>query len=156
MGKRLHTFVKRLRREWQITRQKGSWVINIALVAALLLGVPLLLADISLLLGVRFLELINILAVPITIGAAVPLINWLQKKRELDVEHQSARDRALQAYLGAMSELMIKHRLRTPKPDEGVRTAVRSPDEGIEPSVEDVRGGTGADFNSADSVGRGT
>jgi hypothetical protein len=53
---------------------------------------------------------LKVLAVPITVGAAVPLLNWLQKKREQDVENQRAQDEALQAYFDQMSKLLIKNR----------------------------------------------
>jgi hypothetical protein len=115
-------------------------VINIAfIVVVVLLGALLLLNVLSRYFDRTIWELLELLAVPITIGAAVPLLNWLQKKRELDVEYQRAQDEALQAYPGAMSELMIDHHLRTSKPDEGVRTVVRPPDQDVEPPDEDVR-----------------
>jgi uncharacterized protein YjbI with pentapeptide repeats len=50
------------------------------------------------------------LAVPITIGAAVPLLNWLQRRRELDVEDQRAQDEALQAYLDQLTQLLVRQR----------------------------------------------
>ena len=71
MRKHVHYVVTRLRRDWQVTRQKGSWLINVALVIAALLSVPLFLAGLSWLLDVSSLRLIDILAVPIAIGAAV-------------------------------------------------------------------------------------
>jgi len=71
MRKHVYHLVARLRRNWQVTRQKRSWLINVALVTAALLGVPLLLVGISRLLEVSSLRLIDILAVPIAIGAAV-------------------------------------------------------------------------------------
>jgi uncharacterized protein YjbI with pentapeptide repeats len=54
---------------------------------------------------------LKVLAVPITVGAAVPLLNWLQKKRELEIAEQRAQDEALQAYLNKMSELLIDEKL---------------------------------------------
>jgi uncharacterized protein YjbI with pentapeptide repeats len=139
MRKHVHYLVARLRRDWQVTRQRGSWLINVALVIVALLGVPLFLAGLSWLLDVSSLRLIDILAVPIAIGAAVPLLNWLQQKRELDVEQQSAQDKALHAYLSAMSDLMINHRLRAPKPEDEVHTAAKPLGQDVEPSNEDVR-----------------
>jgi uncharacterized protein YjbI with pentapeptide repeats len=54
---------------------------------------------------------LKVLAVPITVGAAVPLLNWLQKRRELEIAEQRAQDEALQAYLDKMSELLIDEEL---------------------------------------------
>src|SRR5215208_3523561 len=116
-----------------------QWVRIAVAVGSVLLVVLLILYVIGLIFGIPLLNLLTILAIPITVGAAVPLLNWLQKKRELDVEHQRAQDEALQAYLGAMSELMIDHHLRTSKPDEGVRTVARPPDQDVEPPDEAVR-----------------
>lgn len=67
----------------------------------------------------------------------MPLFNWLQKRRELERENQSAQDVALQAYLGAMSELIIDHQLRTSQWDEGIQAAARQL--GEHASTEDVR-----------------
>jgi preprotein translocase subunit SecE len=140
IGKQVRDLVTRLRLDRWITRQQVLRAIKIALVVvAVLLGALLILYVISFLSGRTVWKLLDLLAVPITIGAAVPLLNWLQKKRELDVEHQRAQDEALQAYLGSMSELMIDHHLRASKPSEGVRTAARLPDENVEPPDEDVR-----------------
>jgi hypothetical protein len=87
--------------------------------------------------GIPLWNLLKVLAVPLTIGGAVPLFNWLQKRRELERENQSAQDVALQAYLGAMSELIIDHQLRTSQWDEGIQAAARQL--GEHASTEDVR-----------------
>jgi uncharacterized protein YjbI with pentapeptide repeats len=57
--------------------------------------------------GITLWDWLSILTVPITIGAAVPWLNWLQKRRELDIEKERAQDEALQAYLDRMSDLLI-------------------------------------------------
>jgi hypothetical protein len=49
---------------------------------------------------------LKVLAVPITVGGAVPVLNWLQKRRDLDIEDQRGQDAALQAYLDQVSELL--------------------------------------------------
>jgi hypothetical protein len=74
------------------------------------------------------LRLQDILAVPITVGVAVPLINWLQKKRELDVEDQRAQDEALQACLDEMSRLLTdKDRpLRRSRPGDDLSAVARA------------------------------
>ena len=78
------------------------------MVVVVLLAALLLLYVIGLLFGVTLWNVLKVLAVPITVGAAVPLLNWLQKKRELEIadrraeadregaEHR-AQDEALQA-----------------------------------------------------------
>jgi uncharacterized protein YjbI with pentapeptide repeats len=77
---------------------------------ALVLGV-LVLFGVLLTVGhsndIKLWNLLEVLAVPITVGAAVPSLNWLQKKREQEVENQRAQDEALQAYLNQMSQLLI-------------------------------------------------
>jgi Pentapeptide repeats (8 copies) len=117
-------------------------------VVVVLLGVLLILYGSSSLLGSTVWnslpsktvwKLLNLLALPITLGVAVPLLNWLQKKRELDVEHQRAQDEALQAYPGSMSELTIDHHLRASKLGEDARAAARPPDQNVEHPDEDVR-----------------
>jgi len=75
-------------------------------VVVTLLGVLLLLFAIGFLFDIKLLTLLEILAVPITVGVAVPLLNWLQKRRELEVENQRAQDEAFQAYLDQMSQLL--------------------------------------------------
>lgn len=87
--------------------------------------------------GIPLWDLLKVLAVPLTIGGAVPLLSWLQKRRELERESQNAQDAALQAYLGAMSELMIDHQLRTSQWDEDTRAAARQPGEDVR--TEEVR-----------------
>jgi uncharacterized protein YjbI with pentapeptide repeats len=57
--------------------------------------------------GIPLLRLLEVLVVPLTVAAAVPLLNWLQKKRELAVADQRAQDEALQAYLDQMSKLLL-------------------------------------------------
>jgi uncharacterized protein YjbI with pentapeptide repeats len=62
---------------------------------------------VSVLFGVTLWNVLKIFAVPITVGAAVPWLNWLQKTRELKVESQRAQDEALEAYLDQMSKLLL-------------------------------------------------
>src|SRR5215203_5955705 len=70
---------------------------------------------------------IKVLALPITVGAAVPLLNKLQKDRELDIEakrkdrelaiqEQYTQDAALQAYLDQMAQLMLLDEADEAKP----------------------------------------
>lgn len=56
---------------------------------------------------IPFLDLLRITAVPLTIGGGVPLLNWLQKRRELDLENKRTQDAALLAYIDKISELLI-------------------------------------------------
>jgi hypothetical protein len=84
------------------------WAIRISVIVAVLLSVLLVLYLIHLWSGKSVWAVLEVLAVPITVGAAVPFLNWLQKKRELEVEDQRAQDEALQAYLNQMSQLLIK------------------------------------------------
>jgi hypothetical protein len=83
---------------------------------------------VSLVSGISVLNLLKVLAVPITLGAAVPLLNWLQKKRELEVEYQRSQDEALQAYLDGMSQMLAdKERpLRRARPGDSLSAVARA------------------------------
>jgi hypothetical protein len=100
----------------------------IIVVLVVLLALLLLLYGISRLFRIELMALLKVLAVPITVGAAVPLLNWLQKKRELHVENQRAQDEALQAYLDQMSQLLLDKDkpLRESKEGDAVRILARA------------------------------
>jgi hypothetical protein len=85
----------------------------------------------------------------ITVGAAVPLLNWLQKNRELDigqlqkereleVEKQRAQDEALQAYLDQLTQLLVtqhdQHLVKL-QVDEEVRRVIKARTESLLRSV---------------------
>jgi uncharacterized protein YjbI with pentapeptide repeats len=114
-GRERRTKVEHARQDIRI------WAIRIAVIVIVLLSVLLLLYVISLLFDKSLWALLKVLSIPITVGAAVPLLNWLQKKRELDIseatekarrdselaiEDQRAQDEALQAYIDQMSQLL--------------------------------------------------
>jgi hypothetical protein len=106
-GGRAREFATILVGDWRPAEgQVWQWIRIAVLVGSVLLVVLLILYIIGLLFGITLLNLLKVLAVPFTVGAAVPLLNWLQKKRELDVENQRAQDEALQAYLDEMSQLL--------------------------------------------------
>ena len=111
--------------DWRPTAVQVLWAIPIALTVAIVLGV---LAITGYSFGITLWDWLRVLAVPITIGAAVPLLNWLQKKRELDVENQRAQDEALQAYLDHMGQMLLdKDRpLRQSTEGDEVRTIARA------------------------------
>jgi uncharacterized protein YjbI with pentapeptide repeats len=90
--------------DWRPTREQVLWMIWITVVVIVVL---LLLYGISRLFRIEFMNLLKVVAVPITVGAAVPLLNWLQKTRELAVANQRGQDEALQAYLDQMSQLLL-------------------------------------------------
>jgi hypothetical protein len=107
-GQRALELIRVLLPNWQPTTEDVLRWIRLALAVGLvILGVLLILDIIGLLFGITLLNLLKVLAIPITVGAAVPLLNWLQKKRELDVENQRAQDEALQAYLDQMWRLLV-------------------------------------------------
>ena len=98
-------------RRQQIARQ-ALWAVGIVGAAvAVLVAVLLILQALSDYYVVPFLDLLRITIVPLTVGGAVPLLNWLQKRRELDVESRRTQDVALLAYLDKMSELLIDKNL---------------------------------------------
>jgi hypothetical protein len=106
---RERSFIREPVLDWRPTREQVLWTARITIVVVVvLLAVLLLLYIISLLFDIELMNLLKVLAVPITVGAAVPLLNWLQKKRELDVENQRAQDETLQAYLDQMSQLLLQ------------------------------------------------
>jgi hypothetical protein len=93
---------------WSQIARRILWAIGIAgAVVAVLVAVLFTVDVLSSIFNVPFLDLLKILAVPLTVGAAVPLFNWLQKRRELDIEDRRTQDEALLAYLDKMSELLI-------------------------------------------------
>ena len=132
--KRALTFIRDLVPDQRPTRDQGLRSVRLVVaVAVALFTVLLLLYVIGLLFGITLWNVLKVFAVPITVGAAVPLLNWLQKKRELDVERQRAQDEALQAYLDQMSQLLtqqlLTHKdtpLHKPKEDTAVRTLARA------------------------------
>lgn len=90
-------FVGMLVGDWRPSKQQVLQWIRVAVIGGLaLLIVLLILNAISSLADTKLIDLLKALALPITIGAAVPLLNWLQKKRELEIENQRAQDEALQ------------------------------------------------------------
>jgi hypothetical protein len=106
-GDRALELIRVLLPDWQPTTQDVLRWIRLALAVGLvILGVLLILDIIGLLFGITLLNLLKVLAIPITVGAAVPLLNWLQKKREIESEDRRAQDAALQAYLDQMSQLL--------------------------------------------------
>src|SRR5829696_4463917 len=104
---------------WRPTTEQVVWII---------VG----LAGLGLLVFITYLsekslwDLVKILAVPLTIGGAVPVLNRLQKDRELAVEETRAQDQALQAYLDQMGELVVKAHLRTSRAGAEVRVLARA------------------------------
>lgn len=98
------------------------------IVVGTVFGVWILLSVVSLLFDKPLWDVLKVLAVPITVGAAVPLLNWLQKKRELDVGNQRAQDAALQAYLDQMSQLLTDNErpLGEVPPGDSLSTVARA------------------------------
>jgi hypothetical protein len=120
------SFISELVPDWRPAREQVLWAIRITVVViVVLLAILLLIYVISGLLSIELMNLLKLLALPITVGAAVPLLNWLQKKRELDVEDQRAQDEALQAYLDQMSQLMLLDEADEAKP-KPLRKSVRN------------------------------
>jgi uncharacterized protein YjbI with pentapeptide repeats len=90
------------------TRKQVVWSVRITIVViVVVLTVLLLLYGISFLFGVELMNLLKLLAIPITIGAAVPLLNWLQKRRELEFEEQRAKTDALLQFLDQLTQLLL-------------------------------------------------
>src|SRR5829696_2889738 len=97
------TFVSDLLHVPRLTRERVVWALRIGVVVVVaVLGVLLLLYAISLLplsrtepQGGTFLDLLKALALPITLGAVVPLIGWFQSKREREAQ-AAQRNRELE------------------------------------------------------------
>jgi hypothetical protein len=104
---RERSFIRELIPDWRPTGEHKLRAARIAiLVVVVVLTVLLLLYLIGLLFGVTLWNVLKVMAVPITVGAAVPFLNWLQRNREEKLERQRAQDEALQAYLEQMSQLL--------------------------------------------------
>lgn len=122
-GERTPALIGRVPDRRQIV-PRALWAVGIAGVAiAVLVAVLLILRALSTYYVVPFLDLLKITIVPLTVGGAVPLLNWLQKRRELAVENRRTQDAALLAYLDRMSELLIDKNLHA-KSDEYDQTRV--------------------------------
>jgi len=106
---------------------QGAIRIAVVVVAALLI-VLLVLYLIGRRFDITLFALLKVLAVPITVGVAVPWLNWLQKRREVEVENQRAQDAALHAYLDQMSQLLLdkERSLRQSKMGDEMRTVARA------------------------------
>jgi hypothetical protein len=105
---RERSFIRELVPDWRPTREQKLWAVRIVLVLVAVLGILTL---IGLPFHITLWDWLQVLAVPITVGAAVPLLNWLQKKRELEVENQRAQDAALQSYVEQIGGLLLKEGL---------------------------------------------
>ena len=103
--------VERVPDRQQIAR--GVWrIVGVALATVAVIATVLaILYVLSSYFLIPFLDLLKITAVPLTIGGAVPLLNWLQKRRELDLENKRTQDAALLAYIDKISELLIDKNL---------------------------------------------
>jgi uncharacterized protein YjbI with pentapeptide repeats len=123
-GQRALELIRVLLPNWQPTTHDVLRWIRLALVVGLaILGVLLILDIIGLFFGITLWNLLKVLAIPITVGAAVPLLNWLQRKRELDIENQRAQETALQAFLDQITHSNAYRELRT-APESGHKRAI--------------------------------
>jgi hypothetical protein len=140
------SFIRELVPDWRRTREQKLWAVRIVLVLVAVLGILTL---IGLPFHITLWDWLQVLAVPITVGAAVPLLNWLQKNRELDigqlqkereleVEKQRAQDEALQAYLDQLTQLLVtqhdQHLVKL-QVDEEVRRVIKARTESLLRSV---------------------
>jgi uncharacterized protein YjbI with pentapeptide repeats len=127
---RERSFVRELVPDWwpptrdRVVRVSRTTV----LIIVVALNVLLLLYVVSLLFGITLWSVLKVMAVPIAVGAAVPLLNWLQKGRELAIADQHAQDEALQSYLKEMGQLLLdeKRSLRKSEKGDEVRTLARA------------------------------
>jgi hypothetical protein len=122
-------FIRELAAHWRTIKERVPRALRITVVVVVaLLGVLSLVYFVSFLFSKPLWDSLKLLAAPLTVGAAVPLLNWLQKKRELDIGNQRAQDEALQAYLDQMSQLLTDKDtpLRQAKKDDAMRTLARA------------------------------
>ena len=109
----------------QPTAAQILWAIRIVVAVVIVLGVLVLIGSSF---GITLWDWLRVLAVPVTIGVAVPWLNWLQKERELEVEQKRAADEALQAYLDQMSQLLTDRGrpLHRAQPGDSLSTVARA------------------------------
>jgi uncharacterized protein YjbI with pentapeptide repeats len=105
---RASRFIKDLVPDWRPSRNQMLWAARIVIVLGVMLGILTL---ISVPFGITPWDWLKVLAVPITIGAAVPLINWLQQRRELEFEDRRARTDALLQFLEQLTQLLLDKQL---------------------------------------------
>jgi hypothetical protein len=110
---------------WRPSDEHVLWAIRIAIAVAIVLG---LLALIGNLFGITLWDWLKVLAVPITVGAAVPFLNWSQRKREEKLALQRSHDDALEGYLNQMSQLLTDqaHPLQRCLPGDKLTVVARS------------------------------
>src|SRR5215203_1792766 len=107
---------------WQrATQEVLRWIRIAVTVGIVILGVLLILYVVSTIFSIKLWDLLKVLAVPLTVGAAVPWLNWAQKTRELEtqaaqkerelsVADRHAEDAAHQAYIAKMENMLEEHR----------------------------------------------
>jgi uncharacterized protein YjbI with pentapeptide repeats len=89
--------------DWQPTREQVLWIIRIAIVLVVVLGILTL---IGLPFGITLWEWLKLLIVPAVIAAGGLWFSRQQRNREMEIAEQRAQDEALQAYLDQMSQLL--------------------------------------------------
>jgi uncharacterized protein YjbI with pentapeptide repeats len=117
--------VSRLLPNRRPSAEQGMWAIRIAVAVAIVLGVLALIGNWF---GITLWDWLKVLALPITVGVAVPSLNWLQRKREERLALQRSQDDALEGYLNQMSQLLIdkEHPLQRCLPHDKFTFVARS------------------------------
>src|SRR5215218_7972620 len=77
-------------------------------------------------LGRTFWEWMQVLIVPFAIALFTIVFSVVQSCSQQRIEEQRSQDEALQAYLGAMTDLLLKEELASSEPDSVESTLARS------------------------------
>ncbi len=103
---------------WQRpTEGQVLWTMRLTIGSVVLAG---LLTLISYLFNIKFLDLLQLLVIPVVLAVVGVWFNRQQRKRELEIAERRAQDDTLKAYLDDMTGLMIDHHLRPSGAEESL------------------------------------
>jgi hypothetical protein len=106
---RAEDLIRLLVPNWRPTPQQVLWAVRIVIALIIVLSVLTLIGQLY---DKTLWDWANLLIVPAVIASVGIWFNQRQQHRARQYAERLAQDNALQAYLEAMSDLMVKHQLR--------------------------------------------
>jgi hypothetical protein len=120
--------------DWRPTSQQVLWTVRIFVALIVVLSILTLIGQLY---DKTLWDWANLLIVPAVIAGVGIWFNQRQQHRARQYAERLAQDNALQAYLEAMSDLMVKHQLRRSQSSKHEDAAAVP--SGEDESVEDAR-----------------